>query len=135
MYKKNPTGLVAVFLFVIAGSIYAQQESKLVNPVEAYNLLKMDDTIVLLDVRTPAEFKSETGHLKGAILIPVQELENRIDEIVKYKKRTVIVYCRTGHRSTAGAEILSENGFKAFNMTGGITRWTAEKFPVEKNTQ
>ncbi len=48
------------------------------SPVEAEKALKGDSTLVVLDVRTSDEFGSETGHLRGARLIPVQELDKRI---------------------------------------------------------
>jgi rhodanese-related sulfurtransferase len=91
--------------------------------------------VIVLDVRTPAEFNSSTGHLAKAILIPVQELERRIDELQKYKQKSIIVYCRTGHRSTSGTEILLKHGYNARNMEGGITRWRAEQLPTVNENQ
>jgi predicted sulfurtransferase len=46
-----------------------------VTPAEVARMMAKDSNVVVLDVRTEAEFESETGHLKGASLIPVQELE------------------------------------------------------------
>jgi rhodanese-related sulfurtransferase len=104
--------------------------SSLISPADVLSLAGQDTTVVLLDVRTPEEFNGETGHLAGALLIPVQELDNRVGELTKYRDRTIVVYCRTGHRSTRGAEILQSHGFKTMNMQGGITRWRAEHFPT-----
>jgi rhodanese-related sulfurtransferase len=117
--------LLSGVLYVCAGG-----KTNLITPSEVYALIKNDSTVVLLDVRTPTEFSSGTGHLAKAILIPVQELEQRVDELQKYKKQTIIVYCRTGHRSTSGTEILQKHGYNARNMEGGITRWKAEQLPV-----
>ncbi|HLP14909.1 MAG TPA: rhodanese-like domain-containing protein, partial [Bacteroidota bacterium] len=91
-----------------------------------------DTTLVILDVRTAEEYYSETGHLPKAILIPVQALEERIDALDQYKHRPILVYCRTGHRSTTATEILQRHGFTVRNMDGGITRWNAEQLPVVK---
>jgi rhodanese-related sulfurtransferase len=132
--KKMKILLPIAALAVVAGLMLARQSDggKLVTPAQVASMLKADTTIVLLDVRTPAEFNGETGHLAGAILIPVQELEQRVDEMASYKGRQVVVYCRTGHRSTAGSAIMLKHGFNAVNMEGGITRWRAEGLPTVK---
>ncbi len=135
MNIKNFITLIILASFSASGFIYSQNTNHLISPLEVSNLMLKDTTIVLLDVRTPAEFKSETGHLKNAILVPLQELENRIDELKKYKKKEIIVYCRTGHRSTNAEKILLKHGYNAMNMTGGITRWNAEGLPVVKEAQ
>ena len=125
-----------IVLFVMtaltAGATYGgnEEEKSLITPAGVRNLIKSDSSVVLLDVRTPPEFNGETGHLARAHLIPVQELEARVAELSKFKKHTIVVYCRTGHRSTAATEILLKHGFKALNMVGGITRWRAESLPV-----
>lgn len=107
-----------------------QTQKFLISPADALSLAGKDSTVILLDVRTADEFRSETGHLAGALLIPVQELEARVNELAPYRNRTIVVYCRTGHRSTRGTEILQGHGFRAVNMDGGITRWRAEHFPT-----
>ena len=81
--------------------------------------------VFILDVRTPEEYAA--GHINGSTLlavqdIPAQELDNRLKEIPKDRK--ILVYCRTGHRSTQASKILVENGFaEVYNMQGGITEW------------
>lgn len=57
---------------------------------------------LLLDVRTPAEFAS--GHVEGALNIPVQALEQRMSELPKTKQ--IIVYCRSGRRSAAATALI-----------------------------
>jgi rhodanese-related sulfurtransferase len=104
--------------------------SSLISPADVVSLAGKDSTLLLLDVCTPEEFSGETGHLAGALLIPVQELEDRVGELTKYRDRTIVVYCRTGHRSTSATGILQKHGFKVMNMEGGITRWRAEHFPT-----
>lgn len=94
--------------------------------------LKQDTSAVVLDVRTPEEYSSETGHLKNAKLIPVQELESRIGELAASKKKTIVTYCHSGRRSKQASEILSKNGYKVVNMDGGITAWNEAGLPTEK---
>ena len=109
--------------------------TSLISPADVLSFAGKDSTVVLLDVRTPEEFNSETGHLARALLIPVQELESRVGELTGYRDRTIIVYCRTGHRSTSATEILQRHGFNVMNMEGGITRWRAEYFPTVQGDQ
>jgi len=47
------------------------------------------------------------------------------------KSKTILIYCRSGNRSVAGARLLSENGFTVVNMNGGLLEWESEKLPVE----
>ena len=85
--------------------------------------------VFILDVRTREEY--DAGHIRGSALIPLQELDKRLNEIPKDKK--ILVYCRTGHRSTQASEILANNGFKeVYNMKSGITEWTNSGYEIEK---
>ena len=120
-------------LIAFSGVMACQGEGNSeITPSEAQKMIQSDSTLVLLDVRTLAEFHGDTGHLAGAKLIPVQELEQRINELSEYQHRTILVYCRTGHRSTAAAQILRNHKFNVFNMTGGIARWRSEDLPIVK---
>jgi len=89
-----------------------------------------DTSLVLLDVRTPEEYNSETGHLADALLIPVQELRARTAELEPFRAKVIVAYCRTGRRSSTAADILRAEGFTALNLTGGITKWNERTFPV-----
>ncbi|GAG69301.1 unnamed protein product, partial [marine sediment metagenome] len=100
----------------------------------AYNMIKKENkypNLIILDVRTPYEYKK--GHLYDAILIPYDELEfeERISEIEGYKNSEIIVYCKSSHRSTLASEILVENGFtNIYNMLGGILAWIDADYPI-----
>lgn len=93
-------------------------------------MLDSNANIVVLDVRTKEEFSSETGHLKNALLIPVQELETRIAELASHKKQTILVYCRSGTRSKRASELLGQQGFTPVNMDGGIIAWNQANLPI-----
>jgi rhodanese-related sulfurtransferase len=103
-----------------------------VAPAQAVRFLEKDTSVVFLDVRSRAEYTSETGHVRGATLIPVDSLQARIRELEPQKSKTFVVYCRTGGRSARAQKILTEQGFRALNMLGGITRWNKEQLPVVK---
>lgn len=99
---------------------------------EAKKRMESDTTMLVLDVRTKEEFTGETGHLKKAKLIPVQELEGRLSELAEYKPRTILVYCRSGKRSAQASELLAKRGFTPINVAGGIIAWNEAQYPVEK---
>lgn len=97
---------------------------------EARALIEKKDPLIL-DVRTPQEFYS--SHLDGAKLIPLQQLVERLSEIGDYKDKDIVVYCRSGNRSTVAGEILIQNGFKKiYNIRSGIWGWIKDGFPVKK---
>ncbi len=86
----------------------------------------MQGEYLLLDVRTQAEY--DEGHINDPTLIPVTELESRLDEISEYKDKPVLVYCRSGNRSVTASNILIDNGFsEVHNLLGGIGAWNAYK--------
>jgi len=82
---------------------------------------------LLLDVRTPEEFAS--GHIAGAVNIPLDTLESRMSEVPK--DQPVVVYCRSGNRSAQAADLLEEAGYSNIRDLGGITAWTAAGYAVE----
>jgi rhodanese-related sulfurtransferase len=73
---------------------------------------------LLLDVRTAEEFAS--GHVDGAINIPVDRLPARLAEIGARKK--VVVYCRSGGRSARAAALLRSVGHEVHDI-GGMSSW------------
>ena len=77
----------------------------------------------LLDVRTPREF--ERGHLPGAVNIPVDALRDRLQELDPNKE--VLEYCQVGVRAHTAQRILSQNGFKVRNVTGGYKTYSAKE--------
>ena len=85
--------------------------------------LQSDSTLVLLDVRTPAELESTLGKIDGVINIPLHELEVRLNELEAYKDYQIAVICKIGIRSARATEILTKNGFNAKNVLGGMTEY------------
>lgn len=78
------------------------------------------DSVTVLDVRQPAEY--EGGHIPGAKLIPLPELQGRMGEIDKDKP--TIVYCAIGGRSRIAAQMLAGSNFpKVYNLSGGFKAW------------
>jgi rhodanese-related sulfurtransferase/rubrerythrin len=103
----------------------AVDEIRSLTPTEVKTILGKDKRgeFLLLDVRQPEEYKA--GHIPGAMLIPLGELEARQGELDRDK--TIITYCRSGHRSMAAAIALCGLGFKGVqHLDGGILGWSYE---------
>jgi len=84
-------------------------------------LLEKEPGTLIYDVRTPDEYKE--GHIKGAILIPLQELPDRYTQIPQHKK--VVVYCRAGVRSAKAVAFLRAHGYDdAVSLAGGYEEWS-----------
>ena len=88
-----------------------------------YLAQKKVEDLTLLDVRQPAEYQS--GHIPGALLVPLPELTDHLDRIDQTKP--VVIYCASGGRSRVAAQLLSGQGFKeVINVAGGFNAWTSE---------
>jgi len=90
-----------------------------------------DPGFVLLDVRTPKEFNEE--RIEGAVMVDYLSPSFR-DEIAKLDRRkTYLVYCRTGHRTSGAAKVMRELGFpNVYEFAGGITKWKEAGFPTAR---
>ncbi|TAH63631.1 MAG: rhodanese-like domain-containing protein [Anaerolineaceae bacterium] len=87
-------------------------------------MIDNNSDIIVLDVRTEEEFNS--GHIKDAILIPNNEILERAEEELPDKEATILVYCRSGRRSSLAAENLTGLGYTNVYDFGGIIDWTYE---------
>ena len=91
--------------------------------MEEFQSKILNENTFILDVRTEAEFYGPLGHIDGAMLIPIDELSLRIDELNEAKNKDIYVVCRSGNRSNVGKNILRENSFNAINVDGGMLAW------------
>lgn len=99
--------------------------------VDAAGFVQLVNTpgVVVLDVRTPAEFAS--GHLEGAVNIDIesQDFATRVGELDR--SVTYAVYCRSGNRSAAALTVMKELGFTGLHhLAGGIGAWQRAGQPV-----
>ncbi len=91
-----------------------------------------DSSVVLLDVRTPAEFAS--GHIAGATNIDFESGTFASDIQKIDKTKSYAVYCRSGNRSAQATAIMAKDGFKSiFNLDGGINNWLSAGNAVVMN--
>ncbi|WP_203362700.1 FAD-dependent oxidoreductase [Bacillus sp. REN10] len=93
--------------------------------MKAAHVLTIDEVVAnggtVIDVREP--FEREMGHIKGSENIPLGELTARIDEISK--DRPIYVSCQVGQRGYLASNVLKENGFDVYNVSGGYKMYAA----------
>src|SRR5690554_1184780 len=100
--------LILFTMFGIFKFLFGQQDNSQLKEVLA-------DNAFLVDVRTPSEFAS--GSVKGAVNIPLDKISGQLS---KFKgKKNIVVFCRSGNRSSQAKSILEKNGFK--NVVNGGT--------------
>lgn len=105
-----------------------QQNFENLDPEGFAQLIAKSD-VVLLDVRTPAEFKE--GHIKNALNIDIKQ-DGFIEKAKSAlpKEKTIAVYCRSGRRSANAAGQLGAEGYKVVNLKGGIIAWKERDMTV-----
>jgi rhodanese-related sulfurtransferase len=91
---------------------------------EGKAMMDEDMAIILVDVRTEAEFAEE--HIPGAILVPIDDLEALAPDMMPDKAATYIIYCRSGNRSATASQQLIELGYQNIYDMGGIIDWPYE---------
>jgi len=124
--------LIPVLFLLLSSfaSINAQTKTE-VNSKQASVLLQKDSKLIVLDVRTPEEFKE--GHIKGAINIDIRQEDafSKIDKLNRNAK--YLVYCRTNHRSGMAVDHMMQSGFRnVTQMMDGFPGWAANKLAVQK---
>ncbi len=95
-----------------------KQENLEIDVKSLFEKIKNED-IILLDVRGEDEF--QITKIEKSILIPIQELPKRFQEL---PKKEIITYCRTGVRSLQAANFLTQQGYKAKSVHGGLHAWS-----------
>jgi rhodanese-related sulfurtransferase len=100
-----------------------------ISPQEVMQAIDNHEAVILLDVRTSAEFAR--GKIEGAINIPVDEVESRIEKVITDKTATIYVYCLSASRSPIAVEIMENLGYQhVYNMDPGLLGWRAYHYPT-----
>ena len=123
-------GFVIIALAVIIGfSQNTADTNTLPNEVSVNNAYQMRESgAFVLDVRELSEW--EDGHIPDATLIPLGQLEGRMNEIPK--DQAVVIVCRSGNRSAQARDILKNAGFTNItSMAGGMNQWIAKSYELE----
>lgn len=86
-----------------------------------------NSNVFLLDVREPFEQYQSKIEYENSTLIPVDQLQDRLDEIEAHKDQEVVCMCRSGSRSANACKLLEKEGFSSVkNLKGGINEWARE---------
>jgi len=95
--------------------------------------LDAGEDVLVLDVRTPEDYTGEQGHIAGSMLLPLEELEQRIHELDDYLEKPVVVICRTDRKSAKAARILAQKGFADVHVAKmGMTDWNKQGYPIKQ---
>lgn len=99
--------------------------------VQLKEKLDQQEDVLVLDVRTTDDYVGEQGHIANSKNIPVEDLENRLEEIADFAERPIAIVCRTDRRSAKAAQLLSRKGFANVHVVkGGMTDWRQEGYEV-----
>lgn len=129
--KKILLSLLTAISFGTTGCSAQSDGINVLSPKDFIEQAKADTTSIILDVRTPDEYKEE--HLAGA-----QQLDflntSVFDAGIKLldKSHTYYVYCRSGKRSHNACIKMKKQGLKVFDMEGGILNWKKLGMPTTK---
>lgn len=113
-----------------------QIKQKFLNQKDDFDILNQDElvsrildgSVLLIDVRPNEEYNS--GHIEGAISIPLSELAEKIETLSNNKE--IVAYCRGKYcvLSVKAVDKLRQNGFKANRLEDSVYDWQAKKLPV-----
>ena len=117
------TRIISV-LFVVLGACTGNHEASSIAEDVGLEFFaqKLNDEVLLLDVRTPSEYKA--GSIAGAINIDIQSASFTDEIAVLNKDKPVLLYCRSGMRSAKAMAIMKKKGFQElYNLKGGYLAW------------
>ena len=125
--KIIPVLASAILLFTGCNSKNTKTENnsyRQIDMEEAEKIMKEEKEYIILDVRTPEEYKE--GHIPQAINIPNETISTKDIPELPDKNQLILVYCRSGNRSKQAAGKLSRLGYDNIVEFGGIIDWNGE---------
>ncbi|MDR3553377.1 MAG: rhodanese-like domain-containing protein [Syntrophobacteraceae bacterium] len=96
-------------------------------------LLQTDSNLLLIDIRTPAELTGPLGKIPQARNVPLQDLEKNPGQFPREK--TLVIICRSGHRSLKAADLLAEHGYVVYSVDGGMRAWRMLHSPAKTSAE
>ena len=98
-----------------------ESKVKLVSMDEAFKIMNEESNYIILDVRTIDEYNE--GHIPNAICVPNETIKNDIVNKLPNKEQLILIYCRSGNRSSQAASKLAKLGYTNLIDIGGIIDW------------
>ena len=123
-YKVIVVGIIIIVSYVIINNFINKDESIYIQVTgeEARQIIAdHPENYVIIDVRTLDEYQE--NRIPGSILIPHDEILDKIEFIIPDKDTHIILYCRNGTRTKEAARILQKLGYKYIYDLGGIENW------------
>lgn len=122
--------LFVILISTLTLTVSCEANTSYIEAVKLEEKIINQEQIQLLDVRTPEEFQE--GHLENAININWND-PNFIQQTHHLDKtQPLYIYCKSGRRSAAAAQQLSEEGFEVYDLKGGIDNWKQNNHPIIK---
>lgn len=124
--KKTILALAFSFLMLLTGCGAGSSETgyQKISQEEAKEMMDAGE-VLILDVREQEEYDS--GHIPGAVLLPVGSIDEKTAaDVIPETDTVVLVYCRSGNRSKKAAQALAELGYAGIYEFGGINTWPYE---------
>ncbi len=127
LMKKSVLLFFSLFLFLQTGCTQKPDSPPSythISQEEAVKMMAKDDGHIIIDVRRQDEF--DTGHIPGAVLIPNESIGTEPPAELPDKHQIILVYCRSGNRSSQAAQKLADMGYTNVYDFGGINTWKGE---------
>lgn len=118
--KKILTVLLGLSLFGCSSKANYHQ----IDGQSALDMMNNETDYIIIDVRTESEYQQ--GHIKNAINIPNETIDESVSEILTDKDQLLLVYCRSGNRSKQASEKLAKLGYSNIYEFGGISDFPGE---------
>lgn len=100
-----------------------------VQPAVAFEMLRDNPGLPVIDLRSSEEYGGSSGHVRGALSVPLSQLPDSLDDLESLRDRTFLIYCGSGDCGPRGLEILKKAGFgEVVLMAGGLEGWIERGF-------
>ena len=123
--------LVGIVIMLLAGEIQQRIGGvRDVGPNDATRMLNHDNAI-MIDMRNDKDYQA--GHIVNAVHLPECN-ESTLKRLEKFRKRPLIVYCRSGQKSAGVCGKLRKQGFEpVYNLKGGVLAWQNANLPLSRS--
>jgi rhodanese-related sulfurtransferase len=102
-----------------------------VSPMVASEMILDSNQVVVLDVRSPEQYRGPEGHIGGSLNAPFDSIERQLPELLPYQNQTVLVYGETSNDGALAAKLLTVAGFRnVVHVTGGMQAWIERGYRV-----
>lgn len=128
------TNLALIAIALVSGGMLAwpvfKRSGRGLSTMEATQLINRKGAVVL-DVRSTEEFAG--GHLPSARNVPLDDVEQKVGQVIKNKAAPVLIVCKSGQRSARAQTLLRNLGYaESFSLQGGLAAWQEAGLPVVK---